>query len=148
MTKSVLNLSFFQVDGEGQNAGSMSFYPHDKTPGEGTKGQDYYDRIKDVLERLREKRSDNEANIIDDFDAEVHRREQEEKKRTPRKRKSSSMADGGTLAAPVSSEDRKSAKHDSWKEGRKFAKKTSRVGANYQPSSIPNVGDVSAAGEE
>lgn len=129
-----------QVDGEGNNAGTVSFFPKGVTE-EGTiKGRDYYDRIKDVLDRLREKRTTSEGSAIEDFDAEVYRREEEENK-SFRKRKSSS-ADGDANGS------KKSAKLDSWKEGRKFTKKTSRVGPNYQPESIPEVGEEPAVVEE
>lgn len=129
----------------------MFFYPKGSKEGEGTKGRDFYDRIKDVLDRLREKRTFSEGSVIEKFDAEVYRREEEETK-SSRKRKASESAGGGSgsssttpsakkSASEKSNGGRKSAKLDSWKEGRKFVKKTSRVGADYQPSSLPNVGD-------
>ena len=140
-----------KVDGTGNSTGCMFFYPKGVEEGTGTKGRDYYDRIKDVLDRLRDKRNLSEGAVIEYFDAEVYRREEEETKAS-RKRKSSSAASsatdgegGGTVGGAAA---KKSAKMDSWKEGRKFTKKTSRVGPNYQPSSIPEVGEKPAVEEE
>lgn len=124
-----------KVDGQGSDKGLTYFYP--KGVEAGVKGRDYYDRIKDVLDRLREKRTDAEGAVIEDFDAECYSREREETK-SSRKRKAND-----TAASP-----KKTAKADSWKEGRKFTKKTSRVGPNYQPSSIPKVGEKPAVEEE
>ena len=133
-----------KVDGTGNNVGCVFFYPKGVAEGTGTKGRDYYDRLKDVLDRLRDKRNLSEGAVIEDFDAEVYRREEEENKAS-RKRKSSGAADGenGTGTG------KKTAKLvDSWKEGRKFTKKTSRVGPNYQPSSIPEIGEKPTVEEE
>lgn len=131
------------------------FYPKGAKVGDGSKGRDHYDRIKDVLDRLREKRTNTEGGIIEDFDAEVYRRQEEETK-SSRKRKSigASAESGGSSSTSKKSSSnsaaggRKSAKLDSWKEGRKFVKKTSRVGADYQPDSLPNVGDKAEVEDE
>ena len=136
----LVKLGWKKVEGEGSNAGTMNFFPKGVTEEGTTKGRDYYDRIKDVLDRLREKRTTSEGSVIEDFDAEVYRREEEENKAS-RTRKGGS-SDGETSGS------KKSAKLDSWKEGRKFTKKTSRVGPNYQPESIPDVGEKSAVEEE
>lgn len=127
------------MDGEGSNAGSVSFFPKGVTVESGAKGRDYYDRIKDVLDRLRDKRTLSEGAVIEDFDAEVYRREEEENKASRKRRASENEASGGA---------KKMAKLDSWKEGRKFSKKSSRVGSNYQPSTIPEVGEKPAVEEE
>ena len=129
-----------QVEGEGNNAGSVNFFPKGIFEEGTTKGRDYYDRIKDVLDRLREKRTVSEGSVIEDFDAEIYRREEEENKASRKRKGGSSDGEGNG--------SRKSAKLDSWKEGRKFTKKTSRVGPNYQPESIPEVGEKSAVEEE
>ena len=135
-----------KVDGTGNNVGCMFFYPKGVAEGTGTKGRDYYDRIKDVLDRLRDKRNLSEGAAIEDFDAEVYRREEEDNKASRKRKSSSTGADSSEGSATTGG--KKSAKLDSWKEGRKFAKKTSRVGANYQPSSIPEIGEKPAVEEE
>lgn len=131
-----------KVDGTGNNVGCIFFYPKGVDEGTGTKGRDYYDRLKDVLDRLRDKRNLSEGAVIEDFDAEMYRREEEETKAS-RKRKSVTDGENGT------GNGKKSAKlADSWKEGRKFTKKTSRVGPNYQPSSIPEIGEKPTVEDE
>jgi hypothetical protein len=113
----------------------VSFFPSGVSESTGEKGRDYYDRIKDVLDRLREKRTLSEGTIIEEFDAEVYHREQDEIK-SSRKRKSEGASTTGGSASAV-----KSPKLEPWKEGRKFVKKSSRVGPEYQVSKLPDVGE-------
>jgi hypothetical protein len=128
-----------KTKGKGEDDGLTFFFPKGVEESKGTRGRDYYDRIKDVLDRLREKRTASEGGMIEDFDAECYRREEIEN-RSSRKRKSQSGENGKSSS--------KEAKNDTWKQGRKFTKKSSRVGAAYQPSSIPEVGEKSIVTED
>lgn len=123
-----------KTDGQGEESGLTFFIPKGVEEGQGTRGRDYYDRIKDVLDRLREKRTVTEGGLIEDFDAECYRRE-EAANRSSRKRKKPPSGDDAKSNAKAATIT------DTWKQGRKFTKKSSRVGASYQPSSIPTVGE-------
>jgi hypothetical protein len=67
----------------------MNFIPHGVSQETGTKGTDYYDKIKDVLDRIQEQRNDEEAKIAIAYDAEMVRKQELEEAR----KKSLAVAD-------------------------------------------------------
>lgn len=138
----------------------MNFIPYGVSQETGTKGTDYYDKIKDVLDRIQERRNDEEAKIADTYDAEIVRRQEQEEARKKsvaasagqqqqqQKRKRKFRAFAATKVAVVTprSNNKEANKllHPldlRWKNsGRIFPRRQSQIGPDYQVSTLPEAG--------
>jgi hypothetical protein len=128
-----------QVDGTVNDAGSILFFPPKITVESGKKGQDYYDRIRTVIDRVLERRNDVESKIADKL---ISKRGDFNKgKESPIARHRPRRAAAG---APQSNQ-RPSLPGApgrmidlSWKDGgTSYPKRSSRVGDEYQATELP-----------
>ena len=109
---------------------------------------DRYDRVRDVLDRLEEGRSQTEAAI-----ANLYRTLQHQNEDDPAiPNNTTTTTPTSALASPT---NRPSARHNvllspkmdlSWKDGgRNFPRKSSQIGADYQVLELPKVGTFDAS---
>ncbi|GAX28558.1 bromodomain adjacent to zinc finger domain protein 1A [Fistulifera solaris] len=117
----------------------LIFVPKDIDPGTGVKGVDYYSRIKDVVDRLNERRNDLESSVADLLRRGVNKLSKKPvlSPRLPARRLRSKEG--------VKSETSSVADDDgidlSWKRGgRHYPTKSSSVGAEFQVNSLPKAG--------
>lgn len=116
-------------EGTASRDGSITFLPKGNNLGERAEGT-YYERIRDVLDRLQEGRTQTEATI---FSLYLSLHEQLSAKKANAKCPRRTSSNRSKLV---------SSKVDlSWKDGgRNFPRKKSRVGADYQVSQLPLAG--------
>lgn len=155
------SITFFPPSSESKEPSTTAPSPLTK---EGKRGKDYYDRVKDVIDRVLECRNDEEKKIADLFKAEYNVEDQI-------KSKLSEGAEGNQLSSYSSRRRRRAAtpastassvssspeetivtKRDrpalsgtaidlSWKDGGSlFPKRTSQVGDEFQATEIPPAG--------
>lgn len=124
----------------------------------GKRGQDYYDKIKMVIDRVLEKRNQEEATIAEKYlarkdtqktpsvsNSEVSTSANTTTSSNKGKGRGRPKRNTNTLSSPSRSTSPKP-KHTtmldlSWKDGGKnFPKRVSKVGANYQATEIPKAG--------
>jgi hypothetical protein len=120
------------VEGTGDKIGSVFFLPSkDVEIKYGRRGKDYYNRIKDVIERILQRRNEAETEIADAYQEEMDILQN----------------DAGYEAPPTPERasrrvrpQRNATRIDlSWKEGGSaFPRATSRVGNEYQAVEIPS----------
>jgi hypothetical protein len=148
----------------------VNFIPYGESQETGKKGTDYYDKIKDVLDRIQERRNDEEAKIADAYDAEIVRKQEvdearkkkavadaasasasgsgQQQQQQKRKRKFRAFAATKVVVVGSSNSSSKGAANKllhpldvSWKvAGRVFPRRSSQVGPLYQVSAIPKAG--------
>jgi hypothetical protein len=156
----------------------VNFIPYGESQETGKKGTDYYDKIKDVLDRIQERRNDEEAKIADAYDDEIVRKQEEEETRKKavadaaaaaaaasggqqqqQKRKRKFRAFTAATKVVVSSNSNKEAAANKllhpldlrWKNaGRIFPKRQSQIGPDYQVAALPEAGSYTPleAGQE
>lgn len=120
------------MEGTGDKVGSVFFLPtKDAKIQHGRKGKDYYTRIRDVIDRVLQRRNNKESEIADAYQEEMAALE----------------SDAGVKAAPSPPPTRRlrpvrqaATRIDlSWKEGGSaFPRTSSRVGPEYQAVDIPS----------
>ena len=115
----------------------------------GRRGKDYYDRIKDVIDRILEGRNEEEKKIADLYSAEFS---DDEVTRLKSSRRSVPTSTTSTTSTP---EKRASSKRGrlsltgntidlSWKDGGSlYPKRSSQVGDEFQATNIPPAGSYS-----
>jgi hypothetical protein len=155
----------------------MNFIPFGVSQETGTKGTDYYDKIKDVLDRIQERRNDTEGKIADTYDAEIVRKQEIEEARKKsvaatattaaggqqqqqQKRKRKFRAFAATKVVVVNHRSSNNVKEANkllhpldlrWKDaGRIFPRRQSQIGPDYQVSTLPEAGSYipPVAGQE
>eukprot|EP00429_Kryptoperidinium_foliaceum_P009923 CAMPEP_0176004792 /NCGR_PEP_ID=MMETSP0120_2-20121206/1875_1 /TAXON_ID=160619 /ORGANISM="Kryptoperidinium foliaceum, Strain CCMP 1326" /LENGTH=546 /DNA_ID=CAMNT_0017337483 /DNA_START=85 /DNA_END=1725 /DNA_ORIENTATION=- len=157
MWKELERAGWKKIDGTGDKEGSMRFFPpvpkdknFDDVAKEGRRGKDYYDRIVDVIGRVKRGRNNDEKRAFELF----HKVYDTEEKRKPRltalgkrRRKSPSSAastGSGSEDEPIVSLRRKQPPMTmdlSWKSGGTlYPKASSRVGDEFQATHIPATG--------
>jgi hypothetical protein len=117
----------------------LVFVPKDIDPGTGVKGVDYYTRIKDVVDRLNERRNDLESSVADLLRRGVNKLSKKPvlspkfparrlRSKEGLKSETSSVADDDEIDL-------------SWKRGgRHYPTKCSSVGPEFQVDSLPKAG--------
>lgn len=117
----------------------MIFIPTNVDPEMGVKGVDYYCRIKDVVDRLNERRNDTESSIADSL-----RRGISKPSKKPvliphlPTRRLRSRDTGDQNETQIEKEDEIDV---SWKNGgQNYPTKSSSVGSKFQVSSLPKAG--------
>jgi hypothetical protein len=101
----------------------------------GVRGTDFYDRIRDVIDRILERRDKSESAVADAYLAE---RDKPPKAGTVKLGSGKGRRRGGAAAAARSPKARNRVLDLSWKEaGRNFPKHSSRVGPEYQAVELP-----------
>lgn len=141
--RQILRLTpLLQYYGLGSFAGAMRFFkPTGRKDYRATKGEDYFDRIRDVLDYAYTRKEGPEVAIAEQYEISIDGAlEALEKSKMPCGKKRRRTTD----AVP---RDRKKQSMSSdvidlsWKVGgRNYPKKTSRVGENYQVEKIPEAG--------
>jgi hypothetical protein len=113
----------------------------------GKKNRDYYDRIKDVIDRFLKRRNDKESAVADAFlvDREEYgKKENDETASRPRRPTAGASRSGGRSGG-----GRPSLSGGildlSWKDGgTTYPKRSSQIGEEYQATEIPAAGSVGA----
>jgi hypothetical protein len=133
-------LRHLQVELTGKQAGSIYFVPKDVVVATARKGQDYYDRIRDVLDRILSQRNAEEAVVAESFLSDVEvLQELQELEVIPRTSEKRPPATSGAKSPPLDV---------SWKyDGSVYQKKTSRIGENFNATRIPAAGTFSSTEE-
>ena len=114
----------------------------------GKRGSDYYDRIKDVIDRVLEGRNEDEEQIASTFrlqqekDAPQKELEQMNVSSRPRRTVTLSTRDDTESSSLAKSTSTRTTRVDlSWKDGGTlYPKGSSRIGDEYQATNIPEVG--------
>ena len=110
----------------------------------GQAGVDYYDRIKDVLDRLKERRTEEESKISDTF-----RREMSRPIKPPSSPPAPTRRRRRNSNAPAKLSPDKPTLDVQWKDGGKdYPKRSSNIGQKYQVSEIPKAGTYADAANE
>ena len=125
------------MEGTGTHEGAIYFIPKGVDMESGKKGRDYYNRIRDVIDRILEKRNEDEKRVAAAYLEEMMVLDDEEEDyevvpRSTRRR---------NLPRRMPSERRAGRVDLSWKEGGStFPKACSRVGSEYQAVNLPPAG--------
>lgn len=117
----------------------MVFIPKGVDPEMGVKGVDYYCRIKDVVDRLNERRNDAESSIADSLRRGISKPSNKPAliPHLPARRLRS--RDSGHQSGPQDHNENEI--DDSWKNGgRHYPNKSSCVGPKHQVSCLPEAG--------
>lgn len=130
------------MEGIGRQAGSVLFFPPNVSQSFGKKGQDYYDKIKDVIDRVLQRRNEVESKIADTFIAERGDPTKKVHSPAPRPRRSTQ----GSRRPPL---PRRGLVDLSWKDGGStYPKRSSRLGLEYQATKLPSVRSTFNASDE
>lgn len=142
-----------KVDVPNKEVGSTTFLTPSANGPFGKRGVTYYDKIKDLIDRVLEKRNDIEAKIADSFlEISDIQAGQKDAASIPTRSRRESEADIVAPIVPAPPQERpslNSAMIDlSWKDGGTvYPKSSSRIGEQYQVSNIPAAGAVNATDE-
>lgn len=137
--------------------GGIDFIPDGIDPETSKRGEDYYDTIRSVIDRVLSRRNESEAAIADKYIAQTSSNQNAiqkspsnnnngtSTKRGPgRPRRNPAPSSPTGSSTPRSSSPKPSPKvvmDLSWKDGGKnFPKRCSRVGAKYQATELPEAG--------
>lgn len=114
----------------------MTFFPPNVTEATGRRGKEYYDRIRDVIDRVLSKSNEEESKIAFNFLAEIG---EDEKPDSLNSRPRRATARPGR---PPSRPSLSGGIVDlSWKDGgTTYPKRSSQVGDEYQATQIPAAG--------
>jgi hypothetical protein len=154
--------------GVDEEEGSITFFPRSSEiedvslstiKKEGKRGKDYYDRIKDVIDRIIEGRNEEEKKISELFKAEYnisdHKKPmgrasiQEQISSTGRRRRAAASSTASTSSTPEKAPTKKRYHPSlsvttidlSWKDGGSlYPKRSSQVGDEFQATDIPAAG--------
>jgi len=141
-------LSLGQVNGTGDQEGSISFFPPPNKNGEvgKRKGVDFYDKLKDVLDRVLERRNEKETEIALAYIKDEKETEPVQEEVVPsrtRPRRAGAGVRRGRPSLTVSSPQVSTSNHIdlSWKDGGTiYPKRSSQIGRSFQATEIPAAG--------
>lgn len=127
-------------NGTGHNLGGIKFFfPPFLKNFIVAKREDHYERIRDVLDRILGRHTQDETAAADAYEAEMKKVLKLLSK--PEGRKRGPVKDDTTLTWSKGQAPKKQMLDLSWKEGgRNFPKKSSRIGREYQVEDTPNAG--------
>ena len=129
-----------QVELDGKHAGDVYFVPKDVNVESGDKGKDYYDRIRDVIDRIIQRRNLDEARVAELFLSDIEVLEElEELEIVPRRTETRHRTVSGIKFPPRSGYPKPI--DVSWKyTGSAYNRKSSRVGEEFNATLIPAAG--------
>jgi hypothetical protein len=128
----------------------MMFVPPNGKVEGGKKNVDYYDKLKLVIERVKERRNEEEAKLADLFREKTQTDDQEIESILPTVRPRRGPGRPPKLGTSRPSSQKIDRVVDmSWKEGGStYPKRSSRVGDEYQVSTLPRPGSFTSKDDE
>jgi hypothetical protein len=134
-----------KIAGEGEKEGSMLFVPPKVDIKSGKRNIDYYSRIKDLIARIEERRSTEEAKLADLFREKTRGDQNMELTINPSPRPRRGPGRPPKLSTSLPPRNVRVV-DISWKDGgTTYPNRSSRVGEEFQVSSIPPVGQHSSS---